>query len=57
MIITIIGLLILCIFKFDIHFKRNWIENGYSTYIVWRTLNRDIYSGEYYEIYRSKKLF
>ncbi len=52
MIITFIGLLILCIFKFDIHFKRDWD----GIFLVYRDIKRDLISGEYYEIYYSKKI-
>lgn len=50
---TIIGLCILTLLKFDVHIKREW--NG--IYLIWRNTKRDLISGEYYEIYLSKKIW
>ena len=50
---TLVGLCALAILRYDVQLKKEW--NG--TYIIWRTTRRDLISGEYYEIYLSKKLF
>lgn len=52
MYITIIGLIALFIFKFDIQIKSEW--DGY--YLIYKNTKRDLISGEYYEIYYSKKI-
>lgn len=53
LLMTIIGLCILALLKFDVHIKRNWD----GLYLVWKNIRQDLISGEYYEIYQSKKLF
>jgi len=48
-----LGLSALALLRFDVHMKKEW--NG--IYLIWRTTKRDLISGEYYEIYLSKKVW
>lgn len=50
---TIIGLCVLALLKFDVHIRKHW--DGY--YLVWKNIRQDLISGEYYEIYLSKKIW
>lgn len=49
----LLGLGAILLIKYDIKLKRNWE----GTFIVWKTVRQDLISGEYYEIYLSKKLW
>ena len=50
--IIIILLIILIVIKFDVQIKSEW--DGY--YLIYKNTKRDLISGEYYEIYYSKKI-
>lgn len=50
---TALGLVALAVLRYDVQMKKEWD----GTYVIWRTTRRDAISGEYYEIYLSKKLF
>jgi len=53
LLITFIGLCILALLKFDVHIRKNWD----GVYLVWKSIKQDLISGEYYEIYLSKKIW
>lgn len=52
-LIVLVCVVILFLLKYEVTIKKNW----QGTYIVWKTLKQDMISGEYYEIYLSKKIF
>jgi len=53
--LIIILLILIIIFKFDVHLQKNEITGG--IYIIWKTIKKDANSGEYYQIYLSKRVF
>lgn len=52
-ILLLILVLLIIIDKYDIKIRKEW--NG--IYIIWKTIKRDLISGEYYDIRESRRIY